>query len=104
MKILTEGFLNGKEDEVLLDKISCTYSQEPDCVSDIDDYQEITIETRDGGGGKFYNIKTNEYGWSIINVEDLVFIIEDFIKRVNGNTDSTGRPRKGFLDNSGEGV
>ena len=103
MRIITEGLPDGKEDVVLLDKMSCTYLQEPDCVSDIDDYQEITIETRDGGGGKFFNLRTNEYGWSFDEVSRITEIIEDFKRRLDENTDSTGRPRKGFLDNSGEG-
>lgn len=84
MEIITDGFPDGNE--VLLDRISATYMQNPDCVSDEDDYQEITFETRDGGGGKFINIKTNEFGWSIDqNSDDLFKLIEDFKKRINGN-------------------
>lgn len=85
MEIITEGFPDD-HNEVLLDRISATYVQIPDCVSNEDDYQEITFETRDGGGGKFINIKTNEFGWSIDqNSDDLFKLIEDFKKRINGS-------------------
>lgn len=77
MKIITEGFPN--DDEVLVDRIQVTYLQNPDCVSNRDnDYQELTLETRDGGGGKFINIRTNEYGWSISEENDLIPILKHF--------------------------
>lgn len=86
MEIITEGFPSNDQNEVLLDRISVTYMQNPDCVSHEDDYQEITFETRDGGGGKFINIKTNEYGWSFDqDSDDLLKLIEDFKKRINGS-------------------
>lgn len=86
MEIITEGFPDDTHNEVLLDRISATYMQIPDCVSGEEDYQEITFETRDGGGGKFINIKTNEHGWSIDqNSDDLLKLIEDFKKRINGS-------------------
>ena len=75
--IITEGW--PKEDEILLDSISCTYIQEADCTENRDDCQEIVISTRDGGGGKFINIKTDS--WSISDEEDLIKLIKDFKKR-----------------------
>lgn len=79
MEIITEGFPEG--DQVLLDEISIRYYQEPDCTEDRDgNGQEIIISSRDGGGGKFINIKTTT-GWSISDEKDLEFLIEDFKKR-----------------------
>lgn len=84
MKITAGSVPEG--DEVSLDSISCTYWQQADCVSN--DEQVLRIETRDGGGGFFYNIKTE--GWSFGDVNDLVDVINDFIKRVNyANTDNS---------------
>ena len=77
-KIITDGWPNN--DEILLDEISCTYVQEPDCTEDRDgEPQSITLSSRDGGGGKFIHIKTN--GWSICGdnlEEDLIPLIKDF--------------------------
>lgn len=79
MEIITEGFPEGNQ--VLLDEISIRYYQEPDCTEDRDgDGQEIIISSRDGGGGKFINIKTTT-GWSISDEKDLEFLIKDFKKR-----------------------
>ncbi len=98
-KIITEGWPN--ENEVLLDSISCTYIQEPDCTeSREDDPQEITLSSRDGGGGKFIHIKTN--GWSICGDDlemDLIPLINDFKHRMNDAfTDNSGHPREKLLE------
>ena len=70
-----------KKDVVLLDEVSITYTQEPDCTEDKDsDYQRLTISTRDNGVAKFLNIKTDN--WSIDNAQDLVDVIKDFCKRI----------------------
>ena len=70
-RIITNGW--PKDDEILLDEISCTYVQEPDCTED-----------RDGGGGKFINIQTKS--WSITG-EDFDYhkshyipLIPDFLR------------------------
>ena len=98
-KIITDGW--PKENEILLDSISCTYIQEPDCTeSREDDPQEITLSSRDGGGGKFIHIKTN--GWSICGDDlemDLITLINDFKHRMNyESTCCTGHPRKELLE------
>ena len=98
-KVITEGWPN--ENEVLLESISCTYIQEPDCTeSREDDPQEITLSSRDGGGGKFIHIKTN--GWSICGDDlemDLIPLINDFKHRMNyESTCCTGYPRKELLE------
>lgn len=69
--------------QVLLDSITCTYIQNPDNTesrgNDDDVCQELILSTRDGGGGKYINIKTNS--WSINNPEDFLTILNDFKNR-----------------------
>lgn len=79
MKIINDGFPSG--DEVLLDKITCIYIQESDSTESSDEVQEITLSTRDCGGGKFLNISTKS--WSISNAEELTNLINDFENRMN---------------------
>lgn len=100
-RIINNGW--PKDNEILLDEISCTYIQEPDCTESRDDEpQTITLSSRDGGGGKFIHIKTN--GWSICgdNLEDdLIPLIKDFKHRMNNEDFSTGgHSRKEVLENS----
>jgi len=90
VEIITDGY--PKEDQILLDEITCKYVQEPDCTEDRnnDDFQEIILSSRDGGGGKFIHIKTT--GWSINgdNLEDdLIPLINDFKKRMNETFSNT---------------
>ena len=63
MEIITDGWPKEGKEQVLLDEITCKYIQEADCTEDKDIPQEITLSSRDGGGGKFINIKTES--WSI---------------------------------------
>lgn len=81
-KIITDGWPKGNQ--ILLDEISCTYIQEPDCTEDKEgDPQSIILSSRDGGFGKFIHIKTN--GWSICGdnlEEDLIPLLNDFKKRM----------------------
>lgn len=84
MKIINEGFPKG--DQILLDSITMTYIQESDCTESSDNYQEVTISTRDGGGGKFLHIKTE--GWSITDVDELKDVINDFYNRIGLNESS----------------
>ena len=79
IKIINDGFPNNNE--VLLDKITCTYIQENDCTESSDEVQEITLSTRDGGGGKFLNISTKS--WSISNAEELITLINNFKEKVD---------------------
>lgn len=74
IKIINDGFPN--DNEVLLDKVTCTYIQQNDCTESSDEVQEITLSTRDGGGGKFLNISTKS--WSISDVEELITLINNF--------------------------
>ena len=98
-KIITNGWPKG--DEILLDEISCTYIQEPDCTEDRNgEPQSITLSSRDGGGGKFIHIKTE--GWSICGDDlgmDLIPLIEDFKHRMNDESFSiAGCPREEILE------
>ena len=100
-KIITNGFPN--DEEILLEEISMTYYQNPDCTEDRDgDPQSITLSSRDGGGGKFIHVKTN--GWSICgdNLEDdLIPLIKDFKHRMNDESFSiAGCPREEILEKS----
>ena len=86
MEIITEGWPSGKEgkEQVLLDEITCKYIQEADCTEDKDEPQEIILSSRDGGGGKFINIKTESWSINGTNLEDdLIPLIEDFKKRMS---------------------
>ena len=99
VKIITNGWPN--DNEILLDEITCTYIQEVDCTEDRNDEpQSIILSSRDGGGGKFINIKTN--GWSICGdnlEEDLIPLIEDFKHRMNDENFSDSRhPREEILE------
>lgn len=80
-KVITDGYYEGET--ILLDEITCTYLQEPDCTESQDaDSQSITISSRDGGGGKFLNIKTNN--WSVdTDLKSLTVVLEDFKTRMN---------------------
>ena len=98
-KIITDGW--PKDNEILLDEISCIYIQEPDCTEDREgEPQSITLSSRDGGGGKFIHIKTN--GWSICGDnlgDDLVPLIKDFKHRMDDAfTDNSGFARKEVLE------
>ena len=89
VEIITDGY--PEDNQILLDQITCTYIQEPDCTEDRDgDPQEIILSSRDGGGGKFIHIKTE--GWSICgdNLEDdLIPLIKDFKKRMDETFNNT---------------
>ena len=100
-KIITNGW--PEDNEILLDEITCTYIQEPDCTEDRNgDPQSIIFSSRDGGGGKFINIKTD--GWSICgdNLEtDLIPLIKDFKHRMNDeNFSNSGCSREEVLEKS----
>lgn len=79
IKIINDGFPD--DNEVLLDKVTCTYIQQNDCTESSDEIQEITLSTRDGGGGKFLNISTKS--WSISDAEELITLINNFKEKVD---------------------
>ena len=79
MKIITNGF--PKDDEILIDEVSMTYVQNPDCTEDRDDdWQKFILTTRDNGVAKFLNLKAE-------NTEDIVAVIENYKKRIGYDKD-----------------
>lgn len=84
VKIITEGWPEEGKEEILLDEVVCKYIQDADCTEDQNIPQEITISSRDGGGGKFINFKTDS--WSITGddfAKELLPLFEDFKKRIS---------------------
>jgi len=84
MEIITEGWPDENKEQVLLEEITCKYLQEADCTEDRDEPQQITLSSRDGGGGKFINIQTKS--WSITGEDfekELIPIFEDFKNRIS---------------------
>lgn len=71
---------------VALSKVTVEYTQSLDCCQSENNHpdgcQVLTVTTDDGGGGKFIRINTGEAGWSFSNVEEIVGILTDFIKRL----------------------
>lgn len=78
MEFIIDGI--PKDRQVLIDTISITYNQENDCTEVDEGVQVLTLETRDGGGGKFIHLKSE--GWSFDSIEELIAIIEDFKSRI----------------------
>ena len=74
VKIINDGYPN--DNEVLVDTVIIKYWQDNDCTEGDEEGQELTIESRDGGGGKFLHLKTK--GWSISDESDLMPILEHF--------------------------
>ena len=67
--------------DVAISEVTIKYVQPMDTsgLENIDNVQEITMSTRDGGSGRFINIKTES--WSIESADELTNIINDFKKR-----------------------
>ena len=83
MEVITEGWPDEGKDQVLLEEITCKYLQPADCTENQDEVQTITISSRDGGGGKFINFKTES--WSITGDDfkkELIPLFEDFKSRM----------------------
>ena len=75
--------ING--DEIAIYKVKITYCQELDCCQSAKDYSEelqyLTLESDDGGGGKFIRMKVGDSGWSFSTIKDLEEVLADFKKR-----------------------
>ena len=101
VKIITDGFPEDGSDEVLLDEITCKYIQSADCTENQDECQELILSSRDGGGGKFINIKTES--WSITGEnfeEDIIPVLKDFKHRMNDLFSDFGHSREKVLETS----
>lgn len=57
-----------------------TYTQDNDCCDEGTMGQVIEIESHDGGGGKYFTIKTDR--WSFDDAKQLVAMIEDAERRL----------------------
>lgn len=72
-----------KDSDIAIRSIKITYCQNLDCEQTEEEYPEglqyLTLETEDGGGGKFIRMSTNV--WSFDKSEDLQSIITDFKNR-----------------------
>lgn len=83
MEIITDGWPDPGKDQVLLDEITCKYVQDADCTENQDESQEIILSSRDGGGGKFINIKTESWSITGDNFEkEIIPLLNDFKKRM----------------------
>ena len=75
----------GNGDEIAIYKVKITYCQELDCCQSVEDYPEelqyLTLESDDGGGGKFIRMKVGDSGWSFSTIKDLEEVLADFKKR-----------------------
>lgn len=72
------------DNQVLLDEVTCKYVQNADCTENRDNAQEIIISSRDGGGGKFINIKTESWSIDGDNFEsEFLPLLKDFKNRIN---------------------
>jgi hypothetical protein len=84
MEIITDGWPEPKNEEVLFSEIICKYIQDADCTENQDEPQEIILSSRDGGGGKFINIQTKSWSITGDNFEkELVPLFEDFKNRMS---------------------
>lgn len=72
-------------DEIAIYKVKITYCQELDCCQSVEDYPEelqyLTLESDDGGAGKFIRMKVGDSGWSFSTIKDLEEVLADFKKR-----------------------
>ena len=72
-------------DEIAIYEAKITYCQELDCCQSVEDYPEelqyLTLESDDGGAGKFIRMKVGDSGWSFSTIKDLEEVLADFKKR-----------------------
>lgn len=89
MKIINDSVPIDERTAVALSKMTIEYTAELDCCQSEEEHpdgmQVLTIETDDGGGGKFLRIHTGEAGWSINNTAELIDVLNDFNSRLNLN-------------------
>lgn len=64
---------------VTVDRVEIGYTQEPDCVSDRDAFQEIKVWTENNGLARFICFKTER--WAISDIDDMIELLKDFKER-----------------------
>ena len=89
MKIVNDSVPIDEGTAVALSKMTIEYTADLDCCQSEKEYPEgvqtLTVETDDGGGGKFLRIHTGKAGWSINNTTELIDVLNDFNSRLNLN-------------------
>ena len=87
--IVPYEFSKFEDGEIIVDRVSVTYTQNNDSSGEDPDgrdgAQEITLTARNNGAARFVNIKTES--WSIENTDELKALVEDFEKRASIPTD-----------------
>lgn len=69
----------GENNEIALDDVSVTYTQNADCMSRDDEIQSIKIFTENNGADRFIVLETTR--WAIDNVKSFIELLRDFEKR-----------------------
>jgi hypothetical protein len=65
--------------ENVLTNLNARYLQESDTCSS-NEFNTLTIENEDGGGGNYFIIKTDR--WAFDSINEIVTVLEDFKKRL----------------------
>jgi hypothetical protein len=79
VKRLFMDIVKKNNDSVELFSLSAIYTQEADSCSN-KTCHELELKTDDAGGGRYYVLSTER--WAFESVDEIVGIIEDFLKRV----------------------
>lgn len=82
-KINYDCFCKKDAERPCLVEAKLTYEQAPNCISDEDDYERLSVELANGGveaDNAFFVISTDK--WSINDENDLSDIIQDFKERI----------------------
>ena len=66
------------KDRINITSIVIETSQESDSC-DSEDFQDLTVEFDDAGGGFFLRLKTGKNGWSFDNINDISKTINDIL-------------------------
>ncbi len=66
-------------DKLGVSNVKVDYTQDADSMS-ADDFQTLSVEATDAGGGWFFVIQTER--WAFDNIDEFVKILKDFQKRV----------------------
>lgn len=69
-----------KDGEIVVDEVSVTYTQNPDCTED-GESQTLVISSRNNGESRFINISTQN--WSVDDANEMKRLMDDFCKRAS---------------------
>lgn len=85
------------DEGVYMDDFSVTFSQEPDCVQDDDEFQKIEFHTEDNGVGRFIWFKTDR--WAISDAEDIFKLVKRVRAMEQTNNKYEKRDNIGSVEN-----